>query len=70
VDVEMKLQEIEMVFVTFEGVLMKVLVLELEEVQKVVLLVDQYYPVAKNYDRRRKELFPVKEDFISVNDFL
>jgi len=36
----------------------------------VVVLVDQYYPMAKNYDRRTKVSFPVKEDFISVNDFL
>jgi hypothetical protein len=64
----MKLQEIELAFVTVEKVLVEVVV-ELEQVQEVVVLVDQYYPMAKNYDRRRKVSFPVKEDFISVNDF-
>jgi hypothetical protein len=65
----MKLQEIELAFVTVEKVLVEVVV-ELEQVQEVVVLVDQYYPMAKNYDRRRKVSFPVKEDFISVNYFL
>jgi hypothetical protein len=69
VDVEMKLSEIEEVFVIVEVVLVEVVVVVLEEVQEVVVLVDQYCLVAKNYDRRRMELFPIKENFIFVNEF-
>jgi hypothetical protein len=47
-----------MVAVVLAGV-----VVELEEVQEVVALDDQYYPMANNYDRRRMELFPIKRRF-------
>jgi hypothetical protein len=65
----MKLQEIVVVFVIVEMVLEEEVV-ELEEVQEVVVvLVDQYCLVARNYDRRRMEPFPRGEDFICELNF-
>jgi hypothetical protein len=54
----MKLREIEKVSVIAEVEEVE----ELEEAQEVVSLVDQYCPVAKNYDRRRMERFPVEKN--------
>jgi len=61
VDDEMMVQKIVMI----EVALAEVGVVELEVVQEeVVPVVDQYCPVAKNYDRRRMERYPKKEDYI------
>ncbi len=63
----MKLREIEEVSAIAEMVLVEE-VAELEEVQEVVLLVDQHCWVAKNYDRRKMERFPVKKKILILNN--
>ncbi len=65
-DDEMMVQKIEMIEVALAEVGVVVVVVQ----EEVVPVVDQYCPVAKNYDRRRMERCPKKGDYILNQIFL